>query len=114
MYSSLGLENKATLIQEYLSGIEYVVDTVSRDGVHKVVAVWQYDKRVANASSFVYYGVILKAVDNDLMTSIVDYVLNVCTVLGISNGPGHAEVKLSNGKPCLVEIGARCHGGEGT
>jgi len=34
--------------------------------------------------------------------------------LGISHGPGHAEVKFVNGEPCLIEIGARCHGREGT
>jgi len=36
------------LCQEYLQGREYVVDCVSRDGVHKVVMVWLYDKRPAN------------------------------------------------------------------
>jgi glutathione synthase/RimK-type ligase-like ATP-grasp enzyme len=36
------------LCQEYLQGKEYVVDNVSRDGVHKVVMVWVYDKRPVN------------------------------------------------------------------
>ena len=30
------------------------------------------------------------------------------------HGPGHAEVKFVNGEPCLIEIGSRCHGGEGS
>jgi len=34
--------------------------------------------------------------------------------LEIAHGPGHAEVKFANGEPCLIEIGARCHGREGT
>ena len=38
----------AVVVQEYLLGSEYVVDTVSRDGVHKVVMLWRYDKREAN------------------------------------------------------------------
>ncbi len=25
-----------------------------------------------------------------------------------------AEVKWCNGSPCLIEVGSRCHGGEGT
>ena len=36
--NGLGLENKATLVQEYLHGTEYVVDIVSRNGHHKIVA----------------------------------------------------------------------------
>lgn len=42
------------LCQEFLIGREYVVDMVSRDGVHKVVMTWLYDKRPANGSAFVY------------------------------------------------------------
>ena len=36
----LGLQCESVLLQEYLAGDEYVVDTVSRDGVHKCTAVW--------------------------------------------------------------------------
>ncbi|KDO26061.1 hypothetical protein SPRG_20619 [Saprolegnia parasitica CBS 223.65] len=93
----LGLANAATLVQEYLVGTEYVVDTVSRDGVHKVVAVWEYDKRPVNGAPF-----------------LIAYIVRVLDALGIRHGPGHAEVKFVQGEPCLVEIGARCHGGEGT
>ena len=29
------------------------------------------------------------------------------------NGPTHGEVKWFKGEPVLVEVGARCHGGDG-
>jgi hypothetical protein len=32
------------------------VDTVSREGKHKAVAVWRYDKGEANGAAFVYFG----------------------------------------------------------
>merc|ERR1711920_542974 len=32
----------------------------------------------------------------------------------MGNGPGHAEVKMEADGPCLVEVGARCHGWSGT
>lgn len=110
----LGLENSSTLIQEYLQGTEFVVDTVSRHGQHKVVAVWEYDKRPCNNAPFVYFGVHLRAVQGDVIPKIVDYVLQVLDALEIQHGPGHAEVKFVNGEPCLIEIGSRCHGGSGT
>ncbi|RLN89512.1 hypothetical protein BBJ28_00002022 [Nothophytophthora sp. Chile5] len=113
--NGLGLENQATLLQEYLDGTEYVVDTVSRAGVHKVVAVWEYDKRAANGAPFVYYGVLLRAAPaGSLLSAVADYVLRVLDALEIVHGPGHAEVKVVDGQPCLVEIGARCHGGAGS
>ncbi len=43
--NGLGLVNSCVLVQEYLEGQEYVVDIVSRDGEHKVVALWAYDRR---------------------------------------------------------------------
>lgn len=33
--------------------------------------------------------------------------------LGIQNGPAHGEVKFCREAPVLIEVGARCHGGEG-
>ncbi|OQR97651.1 hypothetical protein ACHHYP_10123 [Achlya hypogyna] len=110
----LGIQNNALLVQEYLEGTEYVVDTVSRHGEHKIVAVWEYDKRAANGAAFVYYGALLREAKGDVVLAIVDYVCKVLDVLAIDNGPGHAEVKFVKGQPCLIEIGARCHGREGT
>ena len=34
----------------------YVVDSVSRAGEHKVVALWRYDKGDVNGAPFVYFG----------------------------------------------------------
>ncbi|CAH0479078.1 unnamed protein product [Peronospora belbahrii] len=111
----LGLENQATLVQEYLEGTEYVVDTVSRNGVTKVVALWEYDKRAVNEAPFVYYGVLLRAApDGSVLANVSDYILKVVDALEIVHGPAHAEVKVVRGEPCLVEIGARCHGGSGS
>ncbi|KAG9404384.1 hypothetical protein AC1031_004594 [Aphanomyces cochlioides] len=110
----LGIENTALLVQEYLEGTEYVVDTVSRQGEHKIVAVWEYDKRSANGAAFVYFGAHLREAKGKTILSIIDYTCKVLDALGINNGPGHAEVKYVHGEPCLIEIGARCHGREGT
>ncbi|CEG40959.1 protein [Plasmopara halstedii] len=113
--NGLGLENHATLVQEYLDGTEYVVDTVSRNGVTKVVAVWEYDKRAVNGAPFVYYGVLLRAApDGSVLAKVAEYVIKVVEALEIVHGPAHAEVKVVRGEPCLVEIGARCHGGSGS
>lgn len=46
--NGLGSVNEGALVQEYLDGMEYVVDTVSRAGAHRVCAIWEYDKRSIN------------------------------------------------------------------
>ena len=57
--NGVGLINESVLVQEFLVGKEYVIDKVSRDGVHKLVAIWEYDKRSVNGANFVYYGMRL-------------------------------------------------------
>ena len=111
--NGLGLVNQAVLVQEYLEGLEYVVDTVSRDGVHKVAALWVYDRRPANGADFVAHGQRLLHADDEHCPALVTYMKKVLDALGIRHGPTHGEVKWFKGEPVLVEVGARCHGGDG-
>jgi len=53
-------------------------------------------------------------VDDELTRQLVAYQQSVLDALEIKNGPAHAEVMLTKSGPCLVEVGSRCHGGEGT
>lgn len=63
--NSLGIVNNAVLVQEYLEGTEYIVDMVSREGQHKCMAVWEYDRRAVNGGGFVCFGQRLLTVDDD-------------------------------------------------
>ncbi len=130
--NQLGTVNDATLVQEYLVGTEYVIDTVSRDGVHKVVAMWEYDKHAVNDAPFVYFSVRLCNATSAKHKRMMAYVSQCLDALQIRQGPSHAEVMwvrapenqhasamISNDAtdtrefPCLVEVGARCHGNGG-
>lgn len=113
--NGLGLINHSVLVQEYLEGTEYVIDACSRDGVHKVISIWEYDRRPINGASFVLYGQALRIISDDdaRFTALVEYQKKVITALGIKEGPSHGEVKWCNNEPVLVEVGSRCHGNEG-
>eukprot|EP01038_Epipyxis_sp_PR26KG_P011809 gene11809-15803_t len=121
--NGLGQINESVLIQEYLQGKEYVIDKVSRDGEHKLVAIWEYDKRSINGANFVYFGMRLKSSDGPKFKIMIEYADKILDALDIKHGPSHMEVMLNtivaadgteSYHPCLVEVGARCHGGEGT
>ena len=104
----------SVLCQEFLKGTEYVIDHVSRDGVHKTCMIWVYDKRVANGANFVYFG--LKPVDpsTSLAKILINYTRRVLDALHILHGPTHGEVMMTEDGPCLVEMNCRAHGGDGT
>jgi len=103
----------AVLCQEFLRGREYVVDHVSRDGVHKTVMVWVYDKRPANGSAFVYFGCVPVDPNSTEAKILIPYVRRVLDALGVKNGPSHGEVMMTAEGPCLVEMNCRAHGGDG-
>ena len=104
----------SVLCQEFLKGTEYVVDHVSRDGVHKTCMIWVYDKRVANGANFVYFG--MKPVDpsTPLASILINYTRRVLDAMQILHGPSHGEVMMTEDGPCLVEMNCRAHGGDGT
>jgi biotin carboxylase len=103
----------AVLCQEFLRGKEYVVDHVSRDGIHKCVAVWVYDKRPANGNAFVYFGCVPVDSSSTEAKILISYTRRVLDALDIKNGPSHAEIMMTNDGPCLVEMNCRAHGGDG-
>ncbi|MEU3744653.1 MULTISPECIES: ATP-grasp domain-containing protein [Streptomyces] len=97
------------LVQSYLEGTEYIVDTVSRDGAHFFCGVWRYHKRLV-AGRPVYDRDTLLAPDEEPVPALLDYVGTVLDALGIRHGSAHAEVIVTPRGPALVEIGARMNG----
>jgi len=110
----VGSFGAAVLVQEYLRGKEYVVDHVSRDGVHKTVMLWVYDKRPCNGAAFVYFGMVPVPMDSPVAWTLINYTRGVLDALGIRNGPSHGEIMMTDDGPCLVEMNCRAHGGDGT
>merc|ERR1711988_1843894 len=109
-----GAQDGAVICQEFLAGQEYVVDHVSRDGVHKTVMVWVYDKRPTNGGEFVYYNMLPVEATDPVAQKLIAYTRGVIDALDIRHGPTHAEVMLtSDGTPCLVEMKCRAHGWDG-
>ena len=111
--NALGEKNEAVVIQEFLAGTEYIVDSVSRDGVHKIVAIWEYDKRSHAGKEFVYFGMGSVSGKSEAGRQLAAYTLEVLDAIGIKEGAGHAEVIITKDGPCLVEIGARPQGCDG-
>jgi len=106
--------NTEILCQEFLRGKEYVIDQVSRDGVHKTMMVWVYDKRPTNGSQFVYFGMLPIDPESEEAKMLIPYTRGVLDALGMIHGPSHGEVIITADGPCLVEMNCRAHGADGT
>ncbi|MCH9744414.1 MAG: ATP-grasp domain-containing protein [Gammaproteobacteria bacterium] len=104
--------NTEVLVQEFVQGDEYAVNSVSKDGRHFVTEVVKYKKREEETGGLVYQTSTLQAFDEVNALGVIDYVYKVLTALGIQNGPAHTEVMVTpDGRCLLIESGARLAGG---
>lgn len=82
-FNGLGHLNDGALCQEFLEGVEYALDGVVRDGVYKVTAVWEYDKRDANGANFVYFGMRLRSGAGEKERELIAYSAEVSSSFAI-------------------------------
>ncbi|MGI5500360.1 ATP-grasp domain-containing protein [Lentzea sp. CA-135723] len=102
--------NTEVLVQSYLDGTEYIVDTVSANGEHYLCGVWQYDKTTTATGKRIYDRDVLLDSGEHPVPELMAYLETVLAALGIEHGPAHAEVMMTAQGPALVEIGARLNG----
>lgn len=107
----MGKMNKEVLVQSYLHGIEYVVNTVSRNGQRYIVDLWEYRKQEVPGYGKIYDRDKLISFDGDIQDQLIAYNSQVLDALQIQNGPSHAEIMMTPEGPVLVEVGARIGGG---
>jgi biotin carboxylase len=110
--SALATRNDEVLVQEYLFGGEYYVNTVSLDGVHQVCDIWKTSHINANGVRDLLDGAWLLDRHGPLQEKLTRYAFSVLDALGIRHGPAHTELKLTPDGPCLIETGARLCGGD--
>jgi hypothetical protein len=108
--TTLGGQIDSVVAQEYLVGAEYIVNTVSCDGVHHVTDVWSTDRITANGVRDLVVTQVLMRSDDHLLLELVPHACQVLDALGIRHGPAHVEIKLTPDGPRLVEVNARMSG----
>lgn len=107
-----GTPNATVLVQEYLEGQEWVVDTVSCAGQCKPVNVTRYKKVRSNDGRLVYRHSAFLAPDQAQYGELIEYARQVVAVLGVEYGAAHVELIATARGPVLVEVNSRMHGGD--
>lgn len=105
--------NTHVLVQEFINGVEYVVDTVSVNKVSVICAVWRYNKIISEEGNISYRSMALEEPDGPASTILIPYARAVLDAVGVENGASHQEIMIVGNIPVLVEVGARIHGGAG-
>lgn len=103
--------NDRMLVQEYVTGTEFVVDTFSYRGVHTVTDVCRYRKIDNGPHMAVYDSMEWVPMDEPDVPQLIEYAKSVLDAVGMRFGATHLEVMLTPAGPRLIEVNARPHGG---
>src|SRR6056297_129318 len=106
-----GESNQAVIAQEYASGYEIVVNTVSCNGWHRISDFWKYTKSETADGHSVYDGVEIVEDFGKETDAVLHYARSVLDALHISVGAAHIEIMVTTNGPVLIECGARPMGG---
>lgn len=101
--------NTDTVVAQYMPGPEYSADGYVHDGEVVIGAVTR--KLLGPEPHFLELGHITPApLDDATRAAVVEYASAVVKAVGITIGPFHCELRLSDGRPVLMEIAARLPG----
>lgn len=106
-----GIRNDQMLLQEYISGTEFVVDSFSHDGRHTITDVCRYRKVDNGTQMAVYDSMEWLPPDHEVVAELVAYAKGVLDAVGLRFGSAHVEIMLTERGPRLIELNARPHGG---
>jgi len=105
-----GMLSEQVLVQEHVTGTEYVVDTVSFGGRHCVTDMLKYRRVRLGEGMAVYDSVQWIPYDLDEYGELVSYGLSCLDAVGIRHWAAHTEIMMTADGPRLLEINPRLAG----
>lgn len=101
---------KKAIVEEFLDGDEYSMETITQNGVHHYLATTK--KFTTGAPHFIETGHIEPSdLDDKTIEKAKTVVFNALDALHVENSAGHTEFKVDlNGNINIIEIGARMGG----
>jgi biotin carboxylase len=103
-------DSAAVLLEEYIGGTEYFVNTVSCRGVHKVTGIMVEVKKQVPGGAPIYYSCDTVSPFSEAGKQLTDYAFKVLDAIGIEYGPVHSEFKIDEKGPVLIEANCRLCG----
>lgn len=100
------------VLQEFLQGDEYFVDTFSHQGEHIVSGAQAYKRILFEQRPLCLYSEVVSP-DSKEAVACIQYVKQTLSAVGLNNGLAHTEVMLTKNGPYLIEVNPRISGASG-
>jgi len=103
-------KNKKIIVEEYIDGDQFSVETISVNGKHQILTITEeYIRDIPDIVET--HHSIPAQVDSGLKEDIEDFAFNILDVFGMQYGAGHIEIRIdSDYKIYVVEIASRVGG----
>lgn len=99
------------LVEDYLAGEEFALEGLLDSGRLRVLALFDKPDPMDGPTFEETLLVTPSRQSPEVQRAIVEETSRGCEVLGLRDGPIHAELRLTGGAPWLIEMGARTIGG---
>ena len=106
-----GEEENRLILQERIFGEEYIVNTISRNGIPALTSVFKYYKKQLASGAIIYRGLETVMELDKKERELVEYAFETVRALGITDGPVHGEYMIDEKGPVLIEVNCRAMGG---
>ncbi|WP_204206533.1 ATP-grasp domain-containing protein [Mammaliicoccus sciuri] len=109
IYAKSNSKKGKVLVEEQLLGNEISVESITIDNFTHIIAITQ--KVTTGAPHFIEMGHYINAnIDKDTEEKVIAITKKAISSLGISQGPSHTEIMITNDGPKIIEVGARLGG----
>lgn len=103
-------DSPSILVMSKIEGTEFMVNTVSARGTHKIREVWRMQKKNINGVP-AYYIADFVPPNDDVYNEITDLLSQSMDTIGVIDGPCHIElIKPESKPPIIIDFGYRLQG----
>lgn len=110
-YLLFGCNCKEILVEKYLEGPQYLIETLIKDEKVYIIAIIEQEVYLYNGHSIIIGYSLKHNLNNDLLKSLHKAVEDIIRLHGMKNGACHLEMRFVNNNWKLIEINPRISGG---
>ncbi|MCP4469956.1 MAG: ATP-grasp domain-containing protein [Gammaproteobacteria bacterium] len=100
------------LVESYIDGAEYAVEGFVVDGEFRLLTIFDKPEPLTGPYFEETYYLTPSCLDEARKTALIGEVERCCGAYGLEHGPVHAEARLADSGPVLLELAARTIGGQ--
>ena len=97
----------SVIIQERIVGTEYIVNTMSSAGKHRLSSFFRYRKVKTTEGGYIYDNTESIFNLEPGHTALIEYAFKVADAIGLEYGPIHGEYMIDENGPVLIEVNCR-------